>query len=598
MGKDELSKAEQYRKERKERLAKESKKNSKRNATVAKAKSTALKICAIIVAAAVIFGALITAFNASGSTVFRSKVASIGDQKVSSVEFAYYYRTIYNFYYQYASQGYDLGLDANISPDEQKYTADDVDETQAQDETTTALAAEEATTAASDGETTKETTTKQFDTWNDFLIESTLTQIKNNYILNSAAEKEGIKLDDSDIKEVEDQIDEMESTAKTNGYTLNAYIRVNYGSGMNAKLLKEFLLKNALGQKYMEEKKAEYAASYSAEEVNKEFSNNKNDYTFVDYRSQTFTVSEDQDAAATKALAEEFMAKATSSDAFEKAADEIAIADAIKNAKDSADSTDTEAVDEDAIKKQYTDEDNSLKSKSSNSDVTSVNEDLANWLFTSAKTGEKKMIEVKSDDAVSSYIVAFCVKTPYKDETNTVNVRHILFKFNEESTDPTDEEKAVAKQKAEEALAEWKNGAMTEDSFAEIATAKSEDTGSSSNGGLYEDVTEGQMVETFNDWIFDSSRKTGDTGIVETEYGYHVMYFVSKNDLPVWEKTIRDKLAESDYSDYFDELADSAEYELKENNSVLKVTAKKVNKSIKRYLFNVQSNSASNSSSN
>ena len=34
------------------------------------------------------------------------------------------------------------------------------------------------------------------------------------------------------------------------------------------------------------------------------------------------------------------------------------------------------------------------------------------------------------------------------------------------------------------------------------------------------------MVTNFNDWLFDESRVVGDTGVVETEYGYHVMYYV------------------------------------------------------------------------
>ena len=49
------------------------------------------------------------------------------------------------------------------------------------------------------------------------------------------------------------------------------------------------------------------------------------------------------------------------------------------------------------------------------------------------------------------------------------------------------------------------------------------------------------MVQAFNDWCFDSSRKSGDTGIVETQYGYHVMYFVGTSDI-----TYRTSLIESD----------------------------------------------------
>ena len=37
------------------------------------------------------------------------------------------------------------------------------------------------------------------------------------------------------------------------------------------------------------------------------------------------------------------------------------------------------------------------------------------------------------------------------------------------------------------------------------------------------------MVTNFNDWIFDASRKPGDTGIVESDYGYHIIYFVGDN---------------------------------------------------------------------
>ena len=38
------------------------------------------------------------------------------------------------------------------------------------------------------------------------------------------------------------------------------------------------------------------------------------------------------------------------------------------------------------------------------------------------------------------------------------------------------------------------------------------------------------MVANFNDWCFDASRQPGDHGIVETEYGYHIMYFSGTAD--------------------------------------------------------------------
>ena len=83
---------------------------------------------------------------------------------------------------------------------------------------------------------------------------------------------------------------------------------------------------------------------------------------------------------------------------------------------------------------------------------------------------------------------------------------------------------------AEKIYAEWQAGEATEESFAALAAVHTTDPGSQETGGLYEDVTEGMMVPAFNDWCFDEARQTGDTGIVETEYGHHIMYFVASND--------------------------------------------------------------------
>ena len=61
----------------------------------------------------------------------------------------------------------------------------------------------------------------------------------------------------------------------------------------------------------------------------------------------------------------------------------------------------------------------------------------------------------------------------------------------------------------------------------------------------------GQMVTEFNDWCFDADRKPGDTGIIETSYGVHVMYFDS------FGKIYRDALVENalrsaDYNAWYD----------------------------------------------
>lgn len=128
------------------------------------------------------------------------------------------------------------------------------------------------------------------------------------------------------------------------------------------------------------------------------------------------------------------------------------------------------------------------------------------------------------------------------------SVRHILVipqggTKNEETgeTTYTDAEWQACYAEAEKILNEWKNGEATEESFGALANTYSEDGGSSTNGGLYENVYKGSgMTENFQNWAIDMSRQTGDTGIVQTEFGYHIMYFVSGE--PQWIYTARNDL--------------------------------------------------------
>ena len=131
-----------------------------------------------------------------------------------------------------------------------------------------------------------------------------------------------------------------------------------------------------------------------------------------------------------------------------------------------------------------------------------------------------------------------------KSDVPNVNVRHILIAPSAEegaTEEETRKARDEAKAEAERILKEWQEGEHTEESFGELAATYSTDGGSNLNGGLYENVYPGQMVEAFNDWCFDESRKAGDTGIVETDFGYHIIYFAGVTDNYYWKQ-----VAESD----------------------------------------------------
>lgn len=79
--------------------------------------------------------------------------------------------------------------------------------------------------------------------------------------------------------------------------------------------------------------------------------------------------------------------------------------------------------------------------------------------------------------------------------------------------------------------------------FAMLAMANSDDPGSKNNGGEYDNIAPGQMTPKFNDFVFNNP--VGTMGVVETEFGFHVMKVSDKNDA-VLLGTIAQKIQASD----------------------------------------------------
>lgn len=140
-----------------------------------------------------------------------------------------------------------------------------------------------------------------------------------------------------------------------------------------------------------------------------------------------------------------------------------------------------------------------------------------------------------------------------KDGGKYADVRHILkliSKYGEqaetvEEDDPnygyTQEAWDECIAEAQKILDEWHAGEQTEESFSSLANNYSDDQGGNvTNGGLYEKVEEGQMVEPFEEWLFDEDRQIGDCELVKTKFGYHIMYYVGSEE--IWHATAKEDL--------------------------------------------------------
>ena len=144
-------------------------------------------------------------------------------------------------------------------------------------------------------------------------------------------------------------------------------------------------------------------------------------------------------------------------------------------------------------------------------------------------------------------------------DTHTVDVRHILITPESTPVDGSttgettisDEAWADAEAKAKEILSQYLAGDKTEDSFATLANENSQDPGSNTNGGLYTGVSQGQMVEAFDAWCFDDGRQVGDTDIVKTSYGYHVMLYCGS--ATVWQEQVKSDILTEKTNNFVEE---------------------------------------------
>ena len=182
------------------------------------------------------------------------------------------------------------------------------------------------------------------------------------------------------------------------------------------------------------------------------------------------------------------------------------------------------------------------------------------WLYSSKRKA--------GDSYQYSTTVVYVLSPASIQNRKTVNVRHILIapETSDNKTaakDATDKQWSAAYKKATKILDEFNAGDKNEKSFAQLAKNNTSDTGSKDNGGLYEDVVPGQMVNSFSAWSFDSSRKAGDTDIVKSDYGYHIMYFVGNGDLTTWQYAAKKALSSGDSTSKTEKL--EKDYSIKVN---------------------------------
>lgn len=568
------SQAEIYREERKARLAKEVAKKANRSPKKAKAMKIAGRVIAIVLAVVIGFGAIGGVLNFFGVPQKILKVNVDENINFSLAEYNYYYFVTWSNFHQTSAQyeqqyGSGMGIqatgyDSTKSPDAQPYKDD---------------------YAAMTGLTVKDLGVED-PTWSDafkYAAVNQATQIKYGAM---KAREAGLKLTAENEKEINENIETARKNAKENDFSLDRFLRATYGNGVSEKVIRQILTESYLATAYFEKLQKDMNAAITADQITTEYNKDKSKFDLVDARIYNFTTAtpkydknatqEQKDEllkkaqAETKKKAEAFLAGVTDKKSFIELAKKDILSNDPKSTKDSDTVTAFPKMTFDAF------------SQSS--------EDAAKWSYDAKRAvGDKTLIEIKPGE----FIVILLTKTAYKDMRPATNdVRHILVKFPETQKDSdgkeiklTDAQKNATKLKAQAILDEYLKN-PTEDNFAALAKAKSEDDGSKSNGGLYTDVNaQTQFVEPFLNWTIDETRKSGDTGLVETDYGYHVMYY-SKGKGETWSENVKTAIFTEQYNALFEKEVEGRLKNVNFNSFLLNWNTKGELKLIKNVVLN------------
>ncbi|MDO4982517.1 MAG: peptidylprolyl isomerase [Eubacteriales bacterium] len=433
-------------------------------------------VCGILVAVL-----LIVVLFLSSPLVYRNTTAvTIGGEKFSPAQVNYNYANqFYNFANQYGQYASMFGLDTQYG--------------------LTGLKSQEC--SMTDG-----------GTWKDYFVDTAITAMTQTKAISDYAKENGIELTEEEIASVNADLAGVSEYAEASGFSsVKKFLNAYYGNGVNEQIALEQALRGSLiakaAQQYSD------SLTYTAEELKEKYDSYNGDYDYFDVCYYNVPAETVDDGEGNFAATEETKAAAKT------------IADAILEEYNAlAEETDVEVRLNEAIARAGESGECIHSERAYGSNIA-----FKDWAAEDHVEGDAAVAESGDD-----YVVAAFISRDINDY-NLAQVRHILVKaVADEEGNYTDEAKAEAKARAEEIYDEWRFGMKTEDSFAELAELYSEDAGSNTNGGLYDNVMKGQMVEEFDKFCFEGHAH-GDSAVIYGEAagsyaGYHVMYYVGEGE--------------------------------------------------------------------
>ncbi len=409
-------------------------------------------------------------------------------------------------------------------------------------------------------------------TYREHFRESALDTARDVVALTSAAAADGFSLSSEGKKSVEDGMRSIKEQVKAGGWSsFSTYLRSNFGKYVTEGVYSDIQAQSALASEFQAQKSD--SLTYTTEQLDQYATENPAQLLSYDYRfAQVSGAPETKKDADGKDITPTDEETTAASQAAKAKADAIAEAVEDATAVKKSDAFGQETTAQLGADSTWSKEENNLRSKVLGSQVSQEGSTYFSWLSDPArKAGDVTVIPSGSD----YYVVLFLGAA--LDSTPTVDLRQILIKAEtpvddpattdvDESTQaPTQEALDAAKGKAQGLLDEFSrlsDDTRTAETFGRMAEENSEDSSSSSNGGLYSYVTEGSLAAQFGQemdaWAFESTRKSGDVALVSnvgegSDYSYQAVYFAGQNG-PKWHELAQNALRSDDLSKWLESV--------------------------------------------
>lgn len=512
-------------------------------------------VLAIVIGVCLVFGLGVAILQPTGLmdliTLHARTAVKTEHYSANNAQFTYLtYATYNNYYQQFDSYGYAsyLGMDRSKPLSQQAYTENM--------------------------------------SWLDFCKSEAESTFKQVMALCEAARADGFKLSSEDKESIEENITALSDYAKQNNYSFSSAVAAIYGSkGILKSDIRGVLEMQTIASKYAEKLRDAY--TYTDEQYNKYYEDNKYDYLKADYYSYTVkaeyddkATDEEKEAAisAAKNKAEELYNKIEGGadfvtvimeykkelaqaeyDAAQKALEDSKTADTAETAAETG--TDTSAETQSAEEKAVEDAKKALDDITEESVKESVlteahkttkdnKSEADEWIFAETPAAEGAVKLINADESATVYQI---VKSVYRDEYNTATIRELGLQLSNFSNVDAMKEYAQkivddfnnGSDKSGEAFDKLADKYTTDDITVGLSGEQKESTKRAASNAKYAPIDE---------WVFSADRKAGDIHMeVIEENGLYITLY-EETGRAAWLSGVDSAMRSDDLDKKVDEL--------------------------------------------